>query len=73
MEEGKVSERFLRFCFRFSLAFRYSRADCSYNVKEVLNLFNVSAAATFTIFPPFKCKLRIYLAFLASSQGTRGD
>lgn len=60
-------------CFRVSLAFRYSRADCSYNVKEVLNLFNVSAAATFTIFPPFQSKLRSYLAFLASSQGTPGD
>ena len=44
-----------------------------YNVKEVLNLFNVSAAATFTIFPPFERKLRSYLAFLTSSQGTLGD
>ena len=43
------------------------------NVKEVLNLFNVSSAATFTIFPPFERKLRSYLAFLASSQGTPGD
>jgi hypothetical protein len=59
--------------FRFSLAFRVVARTAATIVNEVLNLLNVSAAATFTILPPFECKLRIYLAFLASSQGTRGD
>ena len=42
-------------------------------VKGGVNLFNVGAAATFTILLPFECKLRSYLGFLASSQGTPGD
>lgn len=62
-----------RACFRVNLAFRYSLADCGENAKKVPNLFDVNAAATFTIFPSFERKFWSYLAFLTSSQDTPGD